>query len=222
LADRTARTLEEFFDALLAAYGPQQWWPALSAFEVIVGAILTQNTNWRNVERAIENLRRHDRLDPHSMHELAPHELAELIRPAGTFNVKARRLVTVVAWIIERFDGSIERMRDEPTDRLREELLSLRGVGRETADAILLYALSRPRFVVDAYTHRVMTRHGLIEPEADYDQLQALFEDNLPADVEMFNEYHALLVEVGKRHCRRRAQCEECPLEKFPHDAQAT
>ncbi|HQA45136.1 MAG TPA: endonuclease III domain-containing protein [Phycisphaerae bacterium] len=220
MTSRTAKTLREMYDALLAAYGPQGWWPAQTATEVIIGAILTQNTAWRNVERAIENLRQAGALDWAVLRDLPFEDLAELVRPAGTFNVKTRRLKVFVNWLWERFDGSLERMFAMPLYALREELLEVSGIGRETADAILLYAGGLPTFVVDAYTARILRRHGLIDTEAGYEDIKELFESNLPADTPMFNEYHALLVHVGKTHCRPRPRCSACPLERFPHDVE--
>ncbi len=213
----TGRTLMDFYEALLGHYGPQGWWPGQTREEVIIGAILTQNTAWRNVERAIDNLRRAGCLDLARVHDMEPARLAELIRPAGTFNVKAKRLKACVDWLFERFGGDLDAMFACSLDELREALLGVRGVGRETADAILLYAGQMPSFVVDAYTHRVLLRHGLIDHEADYDEVKALFEDCLPPEVDLFNEYHALLVAVGKNHCRPRPRCEGCPLERFEH-----
>lgn len=212
--------LPHFYDALMNAYGPQGWWPAQTPTEVIVGTILTQNTAWKNVERAMARLRAGGALDWRQLHEMPVDRLAELIQPAGTFRVKAQRLKNFVSFLIERYRGDLAGMVGVSTDQLREELLSVHGIGRETADAILLYALDRPTFVVDAYTHRVLRRHGLIDTESDYDEVKAVFEDSLPSNLRMFNEFHALLVEVGKRHCRTRARCEGCPLASFEHDAE--
>lgn len=181
----------------------------------MVGAVLTQNTSWKNVSRAIENLRAADVLDPHRLYALDVHELAELIRPAGYYRLKARRLRNLLELIVERYDGSLEAMFARDLDSLREELLSVNGVGPETADSILLYAAEKPTFVVDAYTHRVLTRHGWIEPEADYHRIKDFFEEQVPADVALYNEFHALLVRVGNQHCRRRPKCEGCPLESL-------
>ncbi len=217
----TTRQLRAMYDALRNRYGPQHWWPARTPFEVVVGAVLTQNTNWTNVEKAIARLADAAALDPHAIDGMEPARLAELIRPAGYFNVKARRLKNLVGWMVAEFDGDIERMRSEPPGTMRRRLLAVNGVGRETADSILLYALGHPRFVVDAYTFRVAARHGLIAAPADYDELQAVFEDRLESDAALFNEYHALLVRVGKEQCRPRARCQGCPLERFPHDAEA-
>jgi endonuclease III related protein len=220
MSSRTGDTLRAFYDALHAACGPQHWWPAQTPTEVIIGAILTQNTAWRNVERAIDNLRQAGALDWRRLRDMPAEQLAGLIRPAGTFNVKARRLRAFVEWFWRRFDGDLERMFAVPLDVLREELLGIPGIGRETADAILLYAGGLPSFVVDAYTARILRRHGLIDESADYEEIKDLFESHLPADPALFNEYHALLVQTGKIHCRPRPRCEGCPLEPFPHEVE--
>ena len=220
MSSRTSQTLRAFYDAMYKALGPQHWWPAQTPTEVIIGAILTQNTAWRNVERAIDNLKRAKALDWKRLHELSFEELAELIRPAGTFNVKARRLKSFIQWFHDRFALDLDRMFEMSVSSLREELLEVSGIGRETADAILLYAGRMPSFVVDAYTARILYRHNLIDRSADYDEIKELFESNLPDDVQLFNEYHALLVDVGKKHCRPKARCDGCPLERFEHDAE--
>jgi endonuclease-3 related protein len=207
--------LQKYFDALRAHYGPPKWWPADSPFEVMVGAILTQNTSWKNVEKAIRNLKVYDLLDARKIHELDQDTLAMAIKPAGTYNLKAARLKGFVAWFLERFDGDIARMKQAPPDRLREELLEVKGIGPETADAILLYALERPVFVVDAYTHRLLTRHELALEEATYEDLKEVFERSLPRDAKLYNDFHALIVAVGKDFCRVKARCEECPLKSF-------
>lgn len=203
---------------MLRAYGPQGWWPGETRTEIVVGAILTQNTNWRNVEKALARLKAEGLLNWAALREVAPARLAECIRPAGYFNIKTRRLKNFVAWLEEQHSGDFDGLERVHPAILREELLSITGIGPETADSILLYALEVPTFVVDAYTARVAGRHGLIEDSAGYDEIKALFEDHLPADARMFNEYHALLVAVGKRHCRPRAQCERCPLARFEHN----
>ena len=207
--------LRKYFDALLAHYGPPKWWPADTSFEVMVGAILTQNTSWKNVEKAIHNLKIYDLLDARKIHELDQDTLAMAIKPAGTYNLKAARLKGFVAWFLERFDGDLERMKRSSPDRLREELLEVKGIGPETADAILLYALAMPVFVVDAYTHRMLTRHELAMQEATYDDLKEYFERNLPKDATLYNDFHALIVSVGKEFCRPKARCETCPLKPF-------
>jgi endonuclease III related protein len=205
-------SLREVYQRLLAAYGPQHWWPARTPFEVLLGAVLVQNTAWRNVEKAIENLRREDLLDPHSLYEVSPEELEELIRPAGYYRIKARRLRNVLALLVERYDGSLDAMFQTDPTELREELLSINGVGPETADSILLYAGGVPTFVVDTYTHRILARHGWIEFRVDYYEIKDRFESELPSDAALFNEYHALLVRVGKEHCGKTPVCEGCPL----------
>jgi len=216
----TAETLQAFYEAMFAAYGPQGWWPAETPTEVIVGAILTQNTAWRNVERAIDNLKRAGALDWRQLRDLPFEHLAELIRPAGTFKVKARRLQGFVKWFWQRYDADLKGMFAVPRDILREQLLGVNGIGFETADAILLYAGGLCTFVVDAYTARILHRHRLIDESADYQAIKELFESNLPADPRLFNEYHALLVKVGKQHCRRKARCTGCPLAPFEHEVE--
>lgn len=214
----TSETLTEIYELLYKAFGPQSWWPGESPLEIIVGAILTQNTNWRNVEKAIVNLKSAKYMAPQELHRASAEQLAGLIRPAGYFNIKAKRLKNFIDWLFENYDGDVANLQGVHTETLREEMLSIKGIGRETADSILLYALDRPVFVVDAYTARIAVRHGLIEPDADYEQLRQLFEANLPADVALFNEYHALLVRTGKEFCRPKARCPGCPLEKHPHN----
>jgi endonuclease III related protein len=207
--------LKKYFDALLAHYGPPKWWPADSPFEVMVGAILTQNTAWKNVEKAMHNLKVYELLDARKIHELDQDTLAMAIKPAGTYNLKAARLKGFVAWFLERFGGDLDRMKQASPDRLREELLEVKGIGPETADAILLYALEMPVFVVDAYTHRMVTRHELALEEATYEDLKEVFERDLPRDPKLYNDFHALIVAVGKDFCRVKAKCEECPLKPF-------
>ncbi|HLF91839.1 MAG TPA: endonuclease III domain-containing protein [Planctomycetota bacterium] len=204
--------LRTYHRDLLRHYGPQEWWPGETPFEVMVGAILTQNTAWKNVEKAIATLKAYDLLDPHKIHALDQDTLALAIKPAGYFNVKARRLKSFVEWFVTKHGADVESLRRLAPDRLREELLAVKGVGPETADSILLYALDLPSFVVDAYTYRVLTRHGLIGEEATYDDLKEFVEKRLPRDVPLFNEFHALIVAVGKQYCRTKARCEECPL----------
>jgi len=209
--------LAHIYDLLFDCFGPQNWWPGDTPFEIMVGAILTQNTNWANVEKAIVNLKTADLLSPEKLHGLHVAELAELIRPAGYYNIKATRLQAFTAWLVENHDGEPAGLESVNTTQLRMELLQIKGIGLETADSILLYALNRPIFVVDAYTARIAVRHRLIEPEADYEQLRELFQVNLPEDVQLFNEYHALLVRLGKDYCRPTARCAGCPLEMLSH-----
>ena len=214
----TAEQLTQIYQLLFDRFGPQIWWPGETPFEVLVGAILTQNTNWTNVEKAVTNLKSTDLLSPEKLHQLELSDLAGLIRPAGYYNIKAKRLKNFIDWLYEAYDGRLTNLDSVSTDKLRAELLGINGIGRETADSILLYAFSRPIFVVDAYTARIAVRHGLIEPDADYEQLQELFQSNLPQDVKLFNEYHALLVRAGKDYCKPQARCTGCPLEDLPHN----
>lgn len=206
------------FDRLLEAYGPQDWWPGDSTTEIIVGAILTQNTAWTNVERAIANLRFADVLSWNALRDVPESDLAGLIRPSGTYRVKAKRIKSFVEVLWCDHHGSLYDMLRGPLDDVRERLLAIPGIGPETADAILLYAAQRATFVVDAYTQRLLRRHGLLPVTSDYDTAQSLFHATLPRDAALFNEFHALIVAVGKQHCRPRARCAGCPLEALPHD----
>jgi endonuclease-3 related protein len=201
------------YERLYSAFGPQRWWPGESPCEIMVGAVLVQNTAWRNVERAIGNLRDAGLLEPRALYALPADELAELIRPAGYFQVKAARLRNLLKFVVEQYGGSLEAMFAVDLATLRRQLLEVRGIGPETADAILLYAGGLPTFVVDTYTHRVLARHGWIGYDADYHEIKDFCESSLPADAALYNEYHALFVRVGKEYCRRAApQCVACPL----------
>jgi endonuclease-3 related protein len=205
------------YNRLFQHYGPQHWWPGETRLEIIVGAILTQNTNWNNVEKAIVNLRTNRLLTVEALHRISPDSLAQLIRPAGYFNIKANRLKNFIQWVFEKHHGQIDDLHEISSSVLREQLLSICGIGPETADSICLYAFEKPFFVVDAYTARIFGRHGMIEPGSGYEQIQEMFHASLPKDTSLFNEYHALLVHVGKKHCKRKAVCESCPLEDMPH-----
>jgi endonuclease-3 related protein len=205
-------TLDEVYLRLRTAYGPQEWWPGESPFEIMVGAVLVQNTAWKNVERAIENLRDAELLTLQALGTVPQEEMEELIRPAGYFRLKARRLRNLLEYVQESCDNSLEVMFAKDTASLREDLLNINGIGPETADSILLYAGDKKVFVVDTYTNRILKRHGWIDYEADYHQIQDHFEANVRDDVAMYNEYHALLVRVGHLHCRKTPNCDECPL----------
>lgn len=218
---RQTDLLMSFYKKLLKRFGPQHWWPGETPFEVMVGAILTQNTNWTNVEKAIAALKLADLMEPRRLLAVDPPLLARLIRPAGYYNVKTKRLRAFLAWFVGEHGGKVESLRKRSLDALREEILTVKGIGRETADSILLYAVGLPTFVVDAYTYRVLLRHGLILPEADYDEIKALFEENLAQDASLYNEYHALIVACGKGHCKPRPACAGCPLEDHPHTVDA-
>jgi len=209
--------LDQIYNILYETWGPQHWWPGDSPFEIIIGAVLTQNTNWQNVEKAINNLNAAGRLTPEKLYELDVENLASLIKPAGYFNIKAKRLKNFLQWFHDEYQLDIEALRQVSTFSLRQQLLSIKGIGPETADSILLYALEKPVFVVDTYTARIMSRHRLIETNADYEQLRDLF-SCLHPDVKFYNEYHALLVRVGKEFCKPKPKCEICPLNCLEHD----
>ena len=208
----TREKIRKIYDLLEGAFGPQNWWPAETPFEVIVGAVLTQNTNWTNVEKAIAALKERDLLTCEKLHAMPADELAEVIRPAGYYNIKARRLKNLLALLHDDFDCDLERLFALSTPDLRERLLSVSGVGRETADSIVLYAAGKPTFVIDTYTCRVLGRHELLDASASYEEVKELFESNLPSEEKLFGEFHALLVRVGKVYCRKSARCEGCPL----------
>ena len=193
---------------LLDAYGPQHWWPADTPFEMMVGAILTQNTAWTNVEKAIDNLKRADALDARAMLAISEIRLRELIRPSGFFNQKAARLRGFCTFYLDQGGEAGIAGLDDP----RDALLALHGIGPETADSMLLYALHTPVFVIDAYTRRIFTRLGLADPQVPYEELQTFFHARLPLDAPLFNEYHALIVQHAKQHCRSKPRCEGCPL----------
>jgi endonuclease-3 related protein len=200
------------YHRLYQAFGSRHWWPGETPFEVMVGAILTQNTSWQNVEKAIRCLKAKKVLSVRRIHPLKRSQLASLIRSSGTYRIKADRLKAFVDFMVEEYDGSVERMKGERLEGLRRKLLKVKGIGAETADSILLYGLGKPIFVVDAYTKRILSRHGIISERASYEEVQALFMDNLPLRITLFNEYHALLVHVGKTLCRKMPKCDICPL----------
>jgi endonuclease-3 related protein len=206
--------VKNIYEKLYAFYGPRDWWPGDTPFEIAVGAILTQNTNWTNVEKAIRNLKEQRVLNAKAMHALPLNALAGLIRPSGYFNIKAKRLRAFTLFLKDHYDLDMARMSRTETGMLRRQLLAINGAGQETADSILLYALERPVFVIDAYTKRIMSRHGVMEYKASYGEYQALFHGRLDADAVLFNEYHALLVSLGKDFCRPAPRCEGCPLSK--------
>lgn len=207
------KILEEIFERLFKYFGPQNWWPAKTPFEVCVGAILTQNTNWKNVEKVIENLEKLSLLEPFKLYYLDLKELAQLIKPSGFYRQKAKRLKNFVKFLVEEYEGSLEKMFSEGLETLRKKLLNLKGLGKETVDSILLYAGYFPIFVVDTYTYRILNRHQIIPEEISYDELQSLFMENLPKDVKLYQEYHALLVACGKYFCKNKnPECERCPL----------
>ena len=211
----TGKTLMEIYNLLFSAFGPQNWWPAETELEMMVGAVLTQNTSWNNVEKAIQNLKERDLLSVRKLSQISASTLTGYIRPAGYYNVKGRRLKNLLKLIEDKYNGDTKGLFSLDTDTIRKELLSVKGIGMETADSIVLYGAGRPVFVVDAYTHRILIRHELIDEEAGYHDLQAFFMDHLPPDVELFKEFHALIVKTGKDFCRRDPLCSTCPLNRL-------
>lgn len=210
------KDLRKMYERLYAAFGPQDWWPGDTPFEVAVGAILTQNTNWGNVERAIANLKNAHSLSARRIHAMPNEELAELIRPSGYYNVKSKRLKAFVSYLMTHWGGSMARMSRAPQDELRHALLDIKGIGPETADSIMLYALGQPVFVIDAYTKRILSRHGILDYDEPYALYQELFHAALAPELGLYNEYHALFVELGKTRCRpSKPLCEGCPLEGY-------
>jgi len=209
------RLLMQIYEKLYQAYGPRHWWPGETPFEVMVGAILTQNTSWKNVEKAIANLKEAKVLNVERINQLGNAELARLIRPSGFFRLKTERLKAFVDFLFEHCNGNLERMRREKIEILRPKLLGVKGIGPETADSILLYGLGKPIFVVDAYTKRALSRHGIISEDASYEEVQRLFMDHLPLEERLFNEYHALLVHLGKNICKKIPRCDLCPVKEL-------
>jgi endonuclease-3 related protein len=209
------RLLMNIYRTLYQAYGPRDWWPGETSFEVMVGAILTQNTSWRNVEKAIQKLKEKGVLNPKGIHRLRKSELAPLIKSSGYYRIKGDRLKSFVDFLFEEYNGNIKRMGKERLGEVREKLLGVNGIGPETADSILLYGLKKPIFVVDAYTKRILSRHGVISEKASYDEVQKLFMEHLPLDEKLFNEYHALLVYLGKTMCKKIPKCELCPIKSI-------
>jgi endonuclease III related protein len=208
--------LDEYFNSLFTALGPQHWWPGKTQFEVIIGAILTQNTSWKNVELALASLRAAGVFTPTAVAKVHIRRLQALVRPSGYYHQKARALKAFVQFLRNEYRGSLKRMFATPTIELRERLLQITGIGPETADAILLYAGQHPVFVVDAYTKRIMARHGWIGDKAKYENVRWMFERQFPGDVERFKEFHGLIVKAGKNWCRKQvAECEKCPLGRY-------
>jgi len=209
------RELVLIYRKLYAAFGPQHGWPGKTPFEVMVGAILTQNTAWSNVEKAVANLKHDKLLSPLKLHQAPVRKISRLIKPSGYYNIKTARLREFLSFLFNGYQGSIAKMSGANTRQLRRQLLAVKGIGEETADSILLYALRKPVFVVDAYTRRILSRHRLIKKDAAYQETQNLFMENLENQVQLFNEYHALLVKLGKEFCRKtNPRCRECPLGK--------
>lgn len=207
-----AEYLKKSYKKLYSYFGPQHWWPADSAFEVVIGAILTQNTAWANAAKAITCLKKEKLLNPTRLYSMRVSRLAQVIRPCGYYNIKADRVKNFLEVLFVEFKGRLTSMLALDTITLREKLLEIKGIGPETADSILLYAAKKPVFVVDAYTRRLLLRHNWINGQDNYQQIQNLFTENLPHHVELFNEYHALIVRLGKKFCRTKQLCTVCPL----------
>ena len=206
----------EIYDLLHTNFGEQNWWPGETPFEIMVGAVLTQNTNWTNVTKAIDNLRQANLLDYSCLSRMPVDQLAEYIRPSGYYNLKAGRLHNLLEMIDSCYGGDLDRFLADEIEPARVNLLSVKGVGPETADSILLYACGRPVFVIDAYTHRVLSRHNLVEEETDYYSMQEMMMDHLPADTQLYNDFHALFVLVAKQFCKKtKPLCDKCPLREF-------
>ena len=225
--------LYKIYKLLLDHFGEQGWWPTTKEggykpehrgerpkvekerLEIVVGAILTQNTSWKNVEKAIENLNRKGIMDIHKLNHIDKKELARLIRSSGYYNQKAQRIKDFVSFVIDKYEGKLENLFSLDIEDLRNELLSIKGIGKETADSIILYSALKPIFVIDAYTKRIVERLGITN-DKDYDQLQRIFMESLPKDQKIFAEYHALLVRLGKENCKKRElRCKDCPLRKL-------
>ncbi len=207
--------LTEMFNLLLDHFGPQNWWPAETELEMMIGAVLTQNTNWKNVETAIQNLKNRGLISLEHLFSVAEADLAQEIRPAGYYNIKAGRLKNMIHFVMDQYNGDLSTLLDDEPQALRQGLLSVKGIGPETADSILLYAARRPVFVIDAYTHRILRRHRIVDDRASYHELQQIFTKSLPKNAEYFNEFHALIVQTGKNYCRKTPLCSHCPLEKW-------
>ncbi len=212
MTHQSRQIISEIYQRLFAAYGPQHWWPGDSPFEIIVGAILTQSAAWTNVEKAISNLKSAGVLSPSAILEIPLEELAQLVKPSGYYNAKAKKLKAFVEWLSNNYRNDLNNLSEIKIGELRNQLLSIHGIGNETADSILLYALNRPVFVIDAYTKRIISRIGLLSEESGYTEFQQYFMHNLPGEVKLFNEYHALLVRLGKEACWKKPDCTNCCL----------
>jgi len=208
--------LQALYERLEKHFGKQDWWPAESDLEIIIGAILTQNTSWRNVEKAIANLKQGGLLTPSGLKMVDDKTLQKLLYPAGFYRMKARYIKAFITFLFGDYGGDLGKLLQENTESLRRKLLAVEGIGEETADSILLYAGKRPVFVVDNYTKRILNRHGVINGQERYGEIQARLMKHLPKDVDLFSQFHALIVQLGKCYCRRVANCAPCPLKDLP------
>ncbi|MBN2418588.1 MAG: endonuclease III domain-containing protein [Deltaproteobacteria bacterium] len=210
--------LMNMFNLMLDRFGPQHWWPGNGPFEMMTGAILTQNTSWTNVEKALANLKRESLLSVKAINDISSEKLAEFIRPAGYFNIKSKRLKNLVSLLADDYNGDLSRFVNEDIETQRMALLSVKGIGPETADSIILYASKKPVFVIDTYTYRILSRHNLVDEQVTYDDLQDIFMNNLEPDHGLFNEFHALLVRTAKEYCKKHPKCDNCPLNVWESD----
>ncbi len=208
--------LLKMYNAMVGRFGVRNWWPGESPLEICIGAILTQNTSWKNVEKAIGAIKGQGLMEISRLYDIDQGELAEIIRPAGYYNVKAKRLKNFINHVQESFGGALERLFNLNLNRLRKELLSLNGIGPETADSMILYAAGKPIFVVDLYTTRILSRHKFVNDKAPYDEAQALFHERLERDVSLYNDFHAQFVAVGNNFCKPKPKCDDCPLNYLP------
>lgn len=215
----TKQRISDIYKALYSHYGPQKWWPAESDLECIIGTILTQNTTWKNVEKAISKLKQQGLISIDKLNAISIDYLAQIIRSSGYYNQKAIKIKSFVSFLNEHYAGSLEELLSEEISSLREKLLGIKGIGPETADSIILYAAKKPIFVIDAYTHRILSRHGLVAEDSNYQEMQELFMNSLPDDPQLLSEYHALIVKTAKQHCKKKSPvCNGCPLEYDPHE----
>lgn len=205
--------IKELFNLLYKEYGPQHWWPGDTRWEIIIGAILTQNTSWKNVEKAIKNLKKNELLDYFKIKEIDVEKLGTIIKPSGFYNIKAKRIKNFISFIEKEYNNDINKIKNEPLDIAREKLLSVNGLGKETVDSILLYAYNFPTFVVDTYTKRIFFRHKMIEND-DYEEIRSMVMNNFGDNAEIFNEFHALIVRIGKEFCKKKPLCKNCFLNK--------
>lgn len=212
MSARTKKTLQKYYELMHAHYGPTHWWPGDTPFEIAVGAILTQNAAWTNVEKAIANLKASNLLGPRKLLNCPIDKLQQALRPSGYFRVKTKRLLAFCDFLVSNYRASIKHMAKEDPELLRAALLNVHGIGPETADDILLYACNIPSFVVDTYTRRILSRHGLVPPTINYDDLRSHFQTNLPPNLNLYKEFHGLIVYTGKDFCRPTPKCETCPL----------
>jgi endonuclease III related protein len=214
LVKDTQQRLLNIFNLLLNAFGKRNWWPGETELEIIIGAVLTQNTSWKNVEKAIDNLKQRNVLDIETLYKMNKETLALIIKPSGFYNIKSKRLKNIINVIYDEYSSNILNLKNINMWSIREKLLGINGIGRETADSIILYALNKPIFVIDVYTKRFLKNHRLYDEESDYDTVQRFFMKNLPNDTYLFNEFHALIVYLGQSFCKKVPLCSRCPLEQ--------